>query len=174
MSEEKISTEDFKILLNRLSIMMAAMTIPLIEKYGDEAKEYLKEEVRKRMLEYYKNMFDQMKIEKRDLKTFSKIFYKLVVAPLELAGQREEVIESTEKRIVTRATRCVELEAWKHITDRPEILCELDGVICQAMAEAFNPKFVYKKYSGNIAEGKIQWGLPWGKSCCEFIVEFVE
>ena len=171
MSQKMVAYEDAWNLLNRLTLMMAAMVVPLIEKYGDEAMEYLKKSLREIMVRHYKRVFDQMNIEKRDLKTFGKIFYQQVVRPLEAVGQKEVVIESTDRRSVNRAIRCVELEGWRQVTDKPEILCELDEAICKAMAEAFNPKLVYKKYSAEVVDGKHQWGLPWGKPYCEFIME---
>lgn len=171
MSEKMVKYEDAWNLLTRLTMMMAAMVVPLIEKYGDEAMGYLKNKLWEIMVEHYKRVFDQMEIEKRDLKTFGTIFYQQVVRPLEALGQKEAVIESTDRRSVNRAIRCVELEGWRQVTDKPEILCELDEVICMAMAKAFNPKLVYKKYSGDVVDGKHHWGLPWGKPYCEFIME---
>ena len=152
--------------------VQAAMVMPLIEKYGDEAKEHVKRELRKTMVEYYKKKVDSMKVKKRDIETVNRLFMSEIMNPLILMGQTGGVVvEKTEKRLVTKDTKCTVLEAWKTFTDKPEIMCELDSEIEKAIAEAVNPKIVYTQYSGPKVKGKTQWGLPWGKSCCEFIVE---
>jgi hypothetical protein len=175
LSRKLTSNEKIKILSDavfRCIAFQAAMVMPLIEKYGDEAKEHVKKELRKKMVEYYRKKLDAMKVEKRDLDTFNQLFMNEIMNSLIIMGQTGGVIvEKTDKKLVTRDTKCIVLEAWKTFTDKPWIMCEIDSEIEKAMAEAVSPKLVYTQYSGPKVKGKTQWGLPWGKSCCEFIVE---
>jgi len=105
------------------------------------------------------------------MRSFGKVMYNHMIGPITVAGQREEVVEETQDRLVTRAHKCVELDVWKQVTSVPELICEMDAVFMSAMAEAFNPDLVYRQYAGPLKEGKIQWGLPWGKNYCEFVME---
>ena len=168
--EEKIEILSAAVFRN--IAVQAAMVMPLIEKYGDEAKEHLKKALRENMVNYYKRMLDSRKVERRDLDSFNKLFMSEIMNSLMIMGQTGGVvIEKTEKRLVTKDNRCIVLDAWKTFTDKPEIMCEIDSEIEKAMAEATDPKLVYTQYSGPKVGGKTQWGLPWGKECCEFIVE---
>ncbi|MEM3061752.1 MAG: hypothetical protein QW265_05035 [Candidatus Bathyarchaeia archaeon] len=173
--EELTPEEKIDILANYIRYLLAAqagMVMPLVEKYGDEAKDYLKRSLRLKFKERFKRIFDAKKVAKRDLNAFRESFWESVLLPLAIIGQRGGmVVEATDKKLVTRDTRCIELESWKEMTDKPEIMCEIDAEIAFAMAEAINPKLKYTKYSGDKIKGKTDWGLPYGKPYCEFIVE---
>ena len=169
-TEEKIEILSAAVIRN--IAVQAAMVMPLIEKYGDEAKEHVKKALRKNMVEYYKRMLSSKKVKKRDLEAFNQLFMSEIMNSLIIMGQTGGVVvEKTKKRLVTKDTRCIVMDAWKTFTDKPEIMCEIDSEIEKAMAEATDPKLVYTQYSGPKVKGKTQWGLPWGKECCEFIVE---
>jgi hypothetical protein len=173
--KELASDEKIRILSDavfRNIAIQAAMVMPLIEKYGDEAKEHVKKELRKAMVAYYRKKLDSVKAGKRDLETFNKLFMDEIMNSLIVMGQTGGVIlEKTGKKLVTKDTKCTVLDAWRVFTDKPEVMCEIDSEIEKAMAEAVNPNLVYTQYSGPKIRGKTQWGLPWGKACCEFIVE---
>ena len=152
--------------------VQAAMVMPLIEKYGDEAKEHVKKELRKVMVAHYRRKLKSMKIAKRDLETFNKLFMDEIMNALIVMGQTGGVVvEKSQRKLVTKDTKCTVLDAWKVFTDKPEIMCEIDSEIEKAMAEAVSPDLVYTQYSGPKINGTTQWGLPWGKACCEFTVE---
>ncbi|MEM3506200.1 MAG: hypothetical protein QW589_04790 [Candidatus Bathyarchaeia archaeon] len=176
--EELTLEEKIEILSNYIRYLLAtqaAMVMPLIEKYGDEAKEYLKKQLRLKMKVHFEKLIKKKKIKERNLKAFRELFWETVLLPLSIIGQSGGiVVEATDKKLVTRDTKCIELESWKEITDKPEIMCEIDAETAFAMAEAINPKLKYTKYSGDKIKGKIDWGLPYGKPYCEFIVELKE
>lgn len=178
-SLEKLTPEEkIEILANyikHLLVAQAGMVIPLIEKYGDEAKEHVKKWLRLKFKERFEKMIKEKKIEKHDIKAFQEFIWETILLPLAIIGQSGGiVVEASDKKLVTRDTQCILLEAWKEITDKPEIMCEIDAEIEFAMAEAINPKLKYTKYSGDKIKGKTDWGLPYGKPYCEFIVELEE
>jgi hypothetical protein len=176
--EELTPEEKIEILANYIKHLLATqagMVMPLIEKYGDEAKEYLKKQLRLKMKERFKKIIKEKKIEDQSLNAFREFIWETMLLPLTIIGQRGGiVVEATDKKLVTRDTQCIELESWKEMTDKPEIMCEIDAEIAFAMAEAINPKLMYTKYSGDKIKGKTDWGLPYGKPYCEFIVELKE
>ena len=160
-----------KEIVERFSLMLGVMVAPLIEKMSKEEMTQLKEEVARRSREYYSKRFDAMNLTDRSMEGFGKMLYTHLIGPLTVAGQREAVTEKRVDRLVTEAYACVENDVWQQISDRPHLICELDAVFMAAMAEAFNPALVYKQYGGPVKNGEIQWGLPWGKPCCQFIME---
>ena len=158
--------------VRRQIALQAAYVMPLIEKYGEEAMKHVKKELRKTMVAHYKKRFDQMKLKKRDLDGFHEFFMKEVIAPVAVMGTVGGVlVEKTPKRMVTRDTKCTQLDAWKTLTDKPWIMCDIESEVEQGMAEAMNPKMVYTQYSGPKIKGKTRWGLSKGRPCCEFIME---
>ena len=168
--EEKIQILSAEIF--RQIALQAAYVMPLVEKYGDEAIQHAKKELRKSMVAHYKKIFDSMNLKKRDLGAFHEFFMKEVIAPVEIMGTvGGVVVERTERKVVTRDTKCTSLEAWKTYTDKPWIMCDIESEVEQGMAEAMNPKMVYTQYSGRKVKGKTQWGLSKGKPNCEFIME---
>lgn len=161
-------------IVERFSIMLGAMITPVIEKMSPDEFKTLQKEVRQRSRDYYTKKFDAMELTDRSMEAFGKMMYNHLIGPLTVAGQREAVTEKTPKRLVTEAYACVENDVWQQISDRPHLICELDAVFMMGMADAFNPNLVYKQYGGPVKDGQIQWGLPWGTKCCQFIMEDIE
>ncbi|MEM2896931.1 MAG: hypothetical protein QXG01_05095 [Candidatus Bathyarchaeia archaeon] len=150
--EELTPEEKIDILANYIRYLLAAqagMVMPLVEKYGDEAKDYLKRSLRLKFKERFKRIFDDE----------NGIFVKEWV---------RDDLSSIER--LYRMHSFLDAKA-RLKTDKPEIMCEIDAEIAFAMAEAINPKLKYTKYSGDKIKGKTDWGLPYGKPYCEFIVE---
>ncbi|MHA1713747.1 MAG: hypothetical protein ACTSW4_06900 [Candidatus Ranarchaeia archaeon] len=162
-----------KEIVERFSLMLGVMLAPLLERLQPEEMENLKKEVDQRAQDYYRRKFGSLDLEDRSLESFGKMMYNHLIGPLTVAGQQEAVIEKASRRLVTEAYKCVELDVWRQITGSPHLICELDAVLMAAMAKAFNPDLRYLEYSGPLKNGQIQWGLPWGKSRCRFIMEDV-
>jgi hypothetical protein len=175
MLKEYSQEEKIKILSKEVSrqiSLQAAYVMPLIEKYGDEAVQHVKKELRKSMVSYYKGRFEAEGIEGGGLDDFHEFFMKEVIAPVAIMGtQGGVIVEKTKKKMVTRDTKCTTLNSWKTFTDKPWIMCDIESEVEQGMAEAMNSKMIYTQYSGPKVKGKTQWGLSKGKPCCEFIME---
>lgn len=149
--------------IRHLIASQAAMVVPLIKKYGDEAKEYVKNELRKIMRERFKRMCKEKGLGD-DLNSYRKMIWDTILLPSSVLGQMGgTVVEASDKKLWTRDTKCIMFEGWKETTDSPEIMCEIDAEIEKALAEAVNPNLHYTKY---------YWGMPRGEPHCEFIVEF--
>jgi hypothetical protein len=163
--DEKKKIEILSNFIKHLLMVQAAMVVPLVERYGEEAKEYIKQRLRDQMRQRYKQIAKEKKLGS-DLSAFSKLIWGTCLLPLAIIGQKGgTVVEATDRRLVTRDTMCVLLEGWKEGTDKPEIMCEIDSEVEKAMAEAINPNMTYTKYD---------WGMARGKPYCEFIVELKE
>lgn len=172
-NEEKIQILSAEIF--RQIALQAAYVMPLIEKYGDEAVQHVKKELRKSMVAHYKKRFEAAGIKNGNLDDFHEFFMKEVIAPVAIMGTEGGIlVEKTKKKMITRDTKCTTLNAWRTFTDKPWIMCDIESEVEQGMAEAMNPKMIYTQYSGPKVKGKTHWGLSKGKPFCEFIMEIKE
>ncbi len=140
----------------------AITTIPLIEKYGEEALEFLKQQVYDLTYKEAKRRYKSIPEDKRSIADFrEEILYRLLL-PVSLLGSKGRCISMTEKEMVSEDLSCAFNNVWREVTNKPVIMCELYDQLDRAYANAFNKNLDYTQY------GK---GLALNENRCGFIMK---
>ena len=130
----------------------AITTIPLIEKYGDSALEFLKKKVYELAFKAAKKRFENYSTDRRSLSDFRHEISERLLLPTILLGSTGRMISLTETKMISEDLSCAFNNAWREVTSKPVLMCELYDSIDRAYANAFNPDLDYEQYGKGLAE----------------------
>ncbi len=139
---------------NHLMQWQAMTTIPLLEKYGDSALEYLKKKAYDLAFQAAKKRYAQFPKDKRSLSDYRQEILQRLLIPTILLGSKGQMISLSDSEMVSEDLSCAFNNAWREVTSKPVLMCELYDVIDRAYANAFNPRLDYKQYGKGLAENE--------------------
>ncbi|MHC1628286.1 MAG: hypothetical protein ACXQTI_05615 [Candidatus Nezhaarchaeales archaeon] len=138
----------------RSHYLLASWVNVVLEAYGEEVKDKLKNFMYERARKLWNQIKDELEqeiVKRRDAITWWEVELKFL-SPYVYSGILEvKPIELTPKRCHVRFTKCSFIKGWNLAMMQPDVMCEILKETERGFAEAINPKLKITEFNPGLA-----------------------